>query len=52
MNNLYFKIIAILILISFNYSCDALCNDEDSPSAKKEAAVLKKADSLNISITD
>jgi len=49
MNKLTLQIFAVIILISLNYSCDVLCGDEDSPRSKKEAAVYKKADSLNVS---
>ena len=53
MNNLYVKILAIIILISLNYSCDALCGDDDSSSStRKEAVIYKKTDSLNVSTID
>lgn len=52
MYKLLLQILAIIILISLNYSCDSLCEDEDSPSSRKEATVYIKADSLQVSTID
>ncbi|MBO9583941.1 MAG: hypothetical protein J7574_07270 [Flavobacterium sp.] len=52
MNSFSTKILGVIILISLNYSCDALCNDEDTNRNQKEAAVHQKTDSLNVSTMD